>query len=364
MAIRKRRPDEDIVEAAAAPQKAPTSTRLSPQEVLSSGSTQLNLACTDTPYGAFAKGLYYFFVGDSSSGKTWFCMTCFAEAVRNKGFDDYRFIYDGVEDGALMSIERYFGAQVAERLEEPNKNGASTTIEDFYFNLDDALDDGRPFIYVLDSMDALTSESEKEKLQQNKTEHREGKELTGSYGDGKAKKNSAGIRQALSRIKKTGSILLVINQTRDNLGMGRKKKTRSGGNALRFYAAVEIWSSVRQKLTKTYKGEKIKVGMLAALQVEKNRFTGKERRVEVPFYYSVGIDDIGGCIDWLIEAKHWTLSKKSIKATGLFDTPMSRDKLIATIEEKGMERKLQKLVGRVWKEREDAVSIKRKKRYV
>jgi len=61
---------------------------------LSTGSTLLNLACTGKPYYGFAKGHYYFIVGDSVSGKTFLSLTCLAEASINPNFDNYRFIYD------------------------------------------------------------------------------------------------------------------------------------------------------------------------------------------------------------------------------------------------------------------------------
>ena len=44
--------------------------KLTGKDFLSTGSTLLNLACTGKPYRGFAKGKYYFIVGDSSSGKT------------------------------------------------------------------------------------------------------------------------------------------------------------------------------------------------------------------------------------------------------------------------------------------------------
>src|SRR2546423_5801296 len=76
---------------------------------LSSGSTLLNLACTDHPDLGFFKGAYYYLVGDSVSGKTWLSLSCFAEACCNDAFHDYRLIFDDVEGGALMDIRRYFG---------------------------------------------------------------------------------------------------------------------------------------------------------------------------------------------------------------------------------------------------------------
>ncbi|KKL16215.1 hypothetical protein LCGC14_2497770, partial [marine sediment metagenome] len=60
-----------------------------------------------------------------------------------------------------------------------------------------------------------------------------GKIVAGSYGDGKAKKNSAGIRQLLGPLNKSGSIIFKINQTRDNkficFKINHKKKNMTIG---------------------------------------------------------------------------------------------------------------------------------------
>ncbi len=97
-----------------------TKKELKRADYLSTGSTLLNLACTGYPFRGFAKGYYYFIVGDSTSGKTFLSLTCLAEASINKNFKDYRFIYDNSEGGALMDIERFFGSGVAERIEPPS----------------------------------------------------------------------------------------------------------------------------------------------------------------------------------------------------------------------------------------------------
>lgn len=342
--------------------------QLTAKDFLSTGSTLLNLACTGFPERGFAKGHYYFIVGDSISGKTWLSLTCLAEAGLNHNFDGYRFIYDNAEDGALMDIERFFGKQVLKRMEPPRWNkhtggSFSDTLEDFYFNIDDAIKNGCPFIYILDSMDSLSSEPEADKFEKTKKASREGKEAKGSYGDGKAKINSANVRRLLTPLRKSGSILIIINQTRDNpaAGMFQPKKTRSGGHALHFYACLEMWSSVAGRIDKTVKGEKCQLGVLSKIRVKKNRITGRERSVTIPIYHSFGIDDVGSCVDYLLDRKYWTKGDE-IKAKGL-GIRGSRKHIIRLIEKKGLEKDLHELVFDVWNEIEEACIIKRKPRY-
>jgi len=342
--------------------------KLTAKDFLSTGSTLLNLACTGHPEHGFAKGHYFFLVGDSISGKTWLSLTCLAEASLNRNFDEYRFIYDNAEDGALMDIERFFGKRVAKKMEPP-RGGAenpiySDSIEDFYFHVDDAIKDGKPFIYILDSMDSLSSESEADKFDKTKKAYRDGKDLKGSYGDGKAKINSANIRRILSPLKKTGSILIIINQTRDNISAMpfQPKKTRSGGHALHFYACLEMWSSVVGKIEKTVKGKKRQLGVESKIKVKKNRITGRERSVTIPIYHSYGINDTESCIDYLLEEKYWRKRGDDVVASD-FDFKGSKRKLIKYIEKKELEKDLHELVSDVWNEIEDLCKIKQKPRY-
>lgn len=338
---------------------------------LSSGCTLLNLACTNSPYGAFPKGKYIFLVGDSSSGKTFLSMTCLAEAMADERFKHYRIIYDNVEDGMLMNVSKLFGRRVAERIEPPARDRTlkqdlfSSTIEEFYFNLDDAIKERKPFIYILDSMDGLSSKAEGEKFEAHKRVFRgkgTKKDEAGSYGDGKAKANSEGLRKALKGLRDTGSILIVISQTRDNIGFGFEKKTRSGGRALRFYATLEIWSSLNGSIKKVIQGKPRKIGINVDLKVKKNRVTGEETEVSTAIYPSYGIDDIGSCIDYLVSEGWWHAKDKTINAREL-EILAPRSKLIQRIEEEGLYRKLQKTVGQCWRSVKEACALKRTNRY-
>lgn len=360
---------EQIIEAAQKTKK-PEPEKIA--RCLSSGSTLLNLACTNTAGGAFPEGKYIFFVGDSASGKTFLSMTCFAEAVRNPAFKNYRLIYDNVEDGCMLDLGALFGKTVAKRIESPaqDEDGLSrnsSTVEEFYYNLDDALlqskKDGKPIVYILDSMDGLSSAAEEEKFLQHKEAFEKGKTAAGSYGDGKAKKNSEGLRKALKGLRETGSILIIISQTRDNLGMGFATKTRSGGRALRFYATLEIWMSLCGKIKKNIRGKDRTIGVQAKIQIKKNRLTGEAHEVAMDIYPSYGIDDIGGCIDYLVQERWWEKKKNSIVATE-FGVTLTREKLIATIEESSESiAKLRTITAECWNSIRQAGALDRKKRY-
>lgn len=357
---------------------------LSKECAVSTGSTLLNLACTDRPDLGFIKGGYYFLVGDSTSGKTWCSLTCFAEACLNEAFKDYLLIFDDVEGGALMDMEFYFGKDVAKRIAAPAYNKGepefSDTVESFYYHITDLIEAGKPFIYVLDSQDALTSDASQEKFETQKKADEEGKDAKGSFGDGKAKYHSEHLRGVLAGIRRTKSILIIIGQTRDNLGMGFAEKTRSGGRALRFYANLEIWTSVAGKITKSVNGKSRTMGVTAFAEIKKNRVTGKigkDRAIKIPIYNGYGMDDIGSCVDFLIEEEHWVEedAKDKKKEVGdkknrkvVYDAKDlmlvgSRDALVRSIEDDQLEGKLRKITAQVWNEIEEQCVPQRRKRY-
>ncbi len=343
----------------------------SPESAVSTGSTLLNLAISDHTRIGFTKGGYYYLVGDSMSGKTWFSLTCFAEACLNPAFKDYDLIFDDVEGGAMMNIEHFFGKEVARRIQAPyiNSKGLhvhSDTVESFYHHLTDRLAKGRPFIYVLDSQDALTSTASEAKFVKRKAAIEQGNEAKGSYGDGKAKFHSEHLRIVLSKIRRLGCILIIIGQTRDNLGFGFAEKTRAGGRALRFYANLEIWSSVVGKVQKIVRGQKRTVGSKVLLELKKNRVTGKigkDRAVIVPFTYGLGIDDVSSCVDFLVKEKHWKKVNGVIHAKEV-GVETSRSELIRHIEDSCQEGTVRRLTGQVWREVEAECNTARKKRYV
>jgi len=346
--------------------------KIHPDKWLHTGSTLLNCALTGNPNRGFAMGLYYFLVGDSASGKTFLSLTCLAEAAKNKHFDSHRFIFDDIEGGALMDFEEFFGADMADRVEPPKGTQEnpefSSDVDDFYYNLDNAYEvargpEGKPFIYVMDSMDSIDHKDDEAKFQKKKKAAAAGTEEKGTYGMAKAKANSQGLRRAQRKLRKTDSILIIISQTRDNVDQfSREKKSRGGGRALKFYAHAEMWSANHGQIQKEYKKKKREQGLKCGIKVKKNRHTGRRREVVVPIYHSYGFDDTGSCVDYLIDEGWWKKRKSKIVAPE-FDIIATREKLIDHIEENEDEPFLHAAVGKCWNEIEDAVKLKRKKRY-
>jgi RecA/RadA recombinase len=354
-------------------EKSPRTVPVDPRNLLSTGSTLFNLALSGHARGGWLAGSYNLFVGDSSSGKTFLAITALAEACYNKRFKDYALVYDAVEDGALMEVARFFGPRLAARLEPPARDSEgeelhSHTIEDFYFNLYNRLSQG-PCIYVEDSMDALSSKAEQSKFQERRKASSKGeaalKNVKGDYGMDKAKINSGYIRQIRPLLRDTGSILVIISQTRDNVDpFGYETRTRAGGRAMKFYAHTEAWTKRVGTHRAKYGEMDLQTGIVVQIDTRKNRLSGKEWSIQVPIYHTYGVDDIGSCIDFLVKVKRWAKADKGgiITATD-FELKGTREKLVGKIEQADRTRELKGIVEDAWKEMEDHVAIKRKPRY-
>jgi len=340
----------------------PAEKREESKLLLSSGSSMLNLACSGDVRGAFRAGYYCFIIGDSQSGKTWIAVNTLAEAANDPRFQKYRLIYDPTEHGALMNLRKFFGSKLVERIEVMDP--PSDTAEEFYYNLDDALNGDRPCIYVLDSQDGLSDNAEQTKFEEVKAASRKGKQTTGSYNVSKPKVHSANIRQFIRPLRSTGSILMVLNQTRDSFDPF-KPKSYSGGRALWFYATMQMTSSVKKHIMKDIHGKKRELGVIVKAVVKKSRETGRVRTVDVPILHSYGIDDVGSCVDYMVDENAWTKNKTGfIEAVGLGPiVKKRRDDLIRKIEEDDLVDDLRLLVQQTWNEVEQACEVSRKKRY-
>lgn len=351
------------------------------EDLLSSGSTLLNLSCSGKVNGAFPKGTYTHFVGDSQSGKTLFCHNTLAEAAKNPAFANHRLVYDFPERRNFWDLETLWGSDLARRIEPPSGTreapAYSRTIQDMYRHIYNSftwgsdgrvdVEKSRPFVWIEDSMASLDEDSRWDKFETNLELAAEGKDQKGSYGMGKQKVNSDNILWVVNAIADTGSILVIINQTRDRVPKNQwdmgPKQTVAGGHSLKFYATYEIWSSVAGTIYKTVNGTKRAIGTDCELRIKKNSVTGRDRTVSIPVYSSYGIDDIGSCINFLVEEKHWVRDKGGIVKAPEFGHEGGLEKLVSLIEEQELEEELQRLVGQVWNEVESKLTLHRKPRY-
>lgn len=355
--------------------------RIQKDEWLSSGSHVLNLVCSGQPYGAYAKGKFFWMVGASGGGKTSLGLTALAEASINKNFDDYDLIFNNGEDGALMDLAKFFGQRLANRIKPPEiRDGEpynSRTVDEFYDHLDTRLELARkgkapPFIELLDSMDNLSSDQEQKKRKEQKEVRAKNAAndkkapVPGEQTDGKAKLNSKYLRDCVARLQDSGSILIIVSQERDNMGGGpfEPENTVSGGRALKFYASWQLWLHPGRSLSITHNGKKRKIGQMSNISVKKNRLTGKEWNVEIPMYFSTGIDDVGGMVDFLLSEKFLETRDKGAKILiPEFSFEGDYEELIQHVSTQNFEQDLVGMTVEAFRSLEAACKVSRKSRY-
>jgi len=329
------------------------------------GSTLLNLAMSGHTEGGAKKGTMVNIIGASHGGKSILALTAFAEANKRPSFDAYNFVYDDIERANSFDMDYMFGKTTAKRINPPRpekEDKISSTVQHFQANISHLLKKEKPFLYVLDSFDALDALEDQKKMEEMCEGLEKGKDTAGTYGMAKAKAASSILRSVTSQIADSKSVLFIVSQTRDNVDpRSFEKTTRSGGKALKFYASHEMWltpvGSIKKKETI--------VGSTVKIKISKNKLTGKVRELKFDIYYDYGIDDIGGCIDYLIDSGRWS-GGGAAKINHFEDFDFegcTKAKMISYFEDNSLYKRLQKLVEKEWNKFEDSIRLGRKSKY-
>jgi recombination protein RecA len=248
----------------------------------SSGCKVLDLALG----GGWAEQRVSNVVGDKSTGKTLLAI----EAATNfaikypKGRIRYR------------ETEAAFQPKYAQLLGMPMKqvdfgNGMINTVEELFNDLSKCAKGAKqPELFIVDSLDALSSTAEAERDID-----------AGSYGGEKAKKMSELFRR-LIRAMSDRITMMVISQVRDKIGVtfGRKT-TRTGGRALDFYSSQVLYLAQVGRVVKTIDKIKRPTGVKVLAKVDKLKVGLPFREAEFNIMFGYGIDDRKACLDWLQE---------------------------------------------------------------
>lgn len=366
-------------------------------------------------YG-FPSGRFINIVGDKSAGKTFLSNEIIASAYHRFDKKKFRWVYDDCESGYSFDTVGMYGFDIMG--DDPVH---STTVEEAFCNISDFADSlkGEQFgIYVLDSLDALTSDEQDGRAKERLKAFHEDKAFDkGSYGMGKQKYLSQEFfPQLCSKIQDKNILVVIISQVRDNVDMfSFEKFTRSGGKAMDFYAHTVVWLATCQKIVKKDRP----VGVVVKAKVTKSKTPRPFRECFFTFLYDYGLDDIGASIDYLYDLRtpkgelsnkakslvwgdtagadydslHAFLEENDLvdkyesskyydgakDADNIFDfiqskktyrdlysqstSGMSRDELVSYIEEQGLEKELSRMVEDKWEDFEDSIKSKRKKRY-
>ena len=354
----------------------PDPKTITPDRLIPSGVTLLNCACSDNPFGAFAKGSINTIPGKSASGKTALMLTMLAACAQTEDLSDYELVLDDGEEAQAFDLDYLFPSLVG-KLMAPRYDGElpvhSNTIEDFEGNILLRCKSEKPFIYVLDSLDSLSSTAELERelanaIKNAKTDN-EKEKAKQSYGTEKARIISQTLRMVNGKIKNSDSVLFIIQQTKQNLNKIFKYQpdwTTSGGEAPFFYSFHRIYTNSIKSHSDEYKNVKHKIGGRTQVQVIKNKLNGKKRTIEFDIYEDLGIDDLAGNIDFLKKTGKIKMKGPYMACSDLIaDEKMFRADLIKYIEQENLESAVQEMVGIEWNDIEKNIRLSdRKRRFV
>lgn len=360
--------------------------------------------------------------GDKSSGKTYLCNEAIAWSHYLLG-DKFKWMYADCERGYSFDTMKMYGFEIHDENSDAPEN-----VEEAYYCIDrfaKSLKDDEFGIYVLDSLDALTSQEQDERAEERLKAIENDKEMKGTYGMGKAKYLSQEFFPQLCKTLEDKNILLIIvSQIRDNVEFGSfEKYSRSGGKALDFYCYMVAWLATAKKITVKDGDKDVPIGGTNKIKITKGKVPRPFREGFYTFMYDYGIDNIATGVDYLFDirtktgevstpvakscawendpnkkpmdgpsVRQWIIDNKwydnyrefvkgerysldtalkyvaaDEKKQKLFDETfalvMDRDTLINYIEENGLEEELNKRVQAKWEAFEDSIKTARPGKY-
>lgn len=232
-------------------------------------------------------------VGDKSSGKTLLGMETMAQTLHRyptawARYAESESAWDGPYAEALgIPIGRI-------TLNRPGTRIA--TIEEWYEDMKRCMTmdahKGKPGVYVVDSLDAMSDAAEMD-----------GEFDEASFKGTKPKKIGELFRREIDNIQAARMLLIIISQLRDKIGVTYgDTKTRSGGKALDFYASQILWLREIDKIKRTSSGIERVTGLNVEGYVKKNKIGLPFRKARYPLLFGYGIDDFTATVEWLIDA--------------------------------------------------------------
>lgn len=354
--------------------------------LLPSGCDVFNLSCSGSVKGWVRPGIIVNVPGDSNSGKTVVALTSQAATFYQFG-DKFKYDFLDYERAVAIDIPKMFGVPFHKALNYvAPKAGKESTIEQFAKLVRKLLmvpvkgkstngkpaktkwvAGDKPHFIVCDSWDNLSCIAELIALEKEE-DAKDGEEKS-SIGMQRAKTASQRLGKIQSYLADTGSVLIINSQVRLKPMQGMAfadPRTRNGGNALTFYASLEVWLSCNEKIGKD---KKRPIGTISSVKVKRSKLTGKPRYCRIAILNAYGLDNTRSSIMFLADEgifekkgkehpkytlKGFTVSDSSGETVDDFTGSML-ECIEAVERDKASVKALRKLVVKTWNDIEEGL---------
>lgn len=316
-------------------------------EFIGTGCTTLNLALSGFgKIGGWARGRIVRIVGDGSSGKTLLaleaCFWVFNNILKTKSvlFPDtkkFKIIFYNTEGVMDFPLEEMYGGEFVKVIDWKQMK----TVEKITRHMERSLDkygENTFILFIIDSWDATKSTASKKRIEESVKSN---KDVKMGYGLEKQKYASDFFGNYCHKLdnNKYNSTLMIISQTRANIGVQFGRKTKAGGGAwLNFFTHQSVWVREVKKLSKKKKGEERVYGIRGHAKVERSKVAKPFRESHFTFLYDYGLDDLGSMVHYVFGDGPYKINNKSFKKHQAFIKHIEKEnlqeKLIAMTEEK------------------------------
>jgi len=277
-------------------------------EFVSSGSTLLNLILTGNPDHGYPFGRIVNVSGETATGKTLLAVEAIIRCLKLKGDRDNKPVFC-IYDETEAAFDLDYASRIGLPLDDPRFTLVrSKTVEDVYDLLEKWLLSKKenPFaeayeelgytnskdvysVYVLDSLDALTTY----------TELNEGM-IDETYGTAKARKMSKLFRMINADLNQHNVLLFIISQFRENVGQRfGSKYAQSGGMAIKYYSSQRI---TLNEIGKIKDGDNV-IGIAVEAITTKNKVFHPYRKAKLMILFEYGIDEVRTNLQYLEDMK-------------------------------------------------------------
>ena len=283
-------------------------------DFIDTGSYIFNALVSGSIYGGVPSNKITAIAGESSTGKTFFCLGIVKHFLDNN--PDAGVVYFESESAISKQMIEDRGIASDRMLIVP-----VATIEQFRTqacrileNYEDSPEENRqPLMFVLDSLGMLSTEKEISDVSADK----QVRDMT------KSQLIKGAFRVLTLKLGKVNVPMLVTNHTYDVIGSYVPTKEMGGGSGLKYASSTIVYLSKKKEKD----GTEV-VGNIIKCKAQKSRLTKENSQVETRLYYDKGLDRYYGLLElgekgglWKNVAGRYEMNGKKVYAKQILKDP-------------------------------------------